>query len=199
MNRNSPRTEPCGTPYSSLEVVELDLNNGHIVSDHQGMRQTSWWQHHSYHMSFSTSAACRLTNAAVTCPNQRVVSWVKSWVRKSDSSCESSPVSKSQVNNSVETSNFSPEVGKYLHNHIQVDVGKDRISFEEIIGVYGFGEKILESCQSRRLTTSNTWFKKEDKKRITYKSGKADWLSDCFTAHRHKNWLIDWLLYGTSV
>jgi len=33
--------EPNCTPYSSLEVVELDLEQRLIVSDHQGVRQTS--------------------------------------------------------------------------------------------------------------------------------------------------------------
>jgi len=58
-------------------------------------------------------------------------------------------------------------------------VGKDRNGYEEIMGVYGFGdrnkdgEKLLKFCQSRRLTVSNTLFAKEDEKRIIYKSGGA--------------------------
>jgi len=65
-------------------------------------------------------------------------------------------------------------IGCDLNGHME----KDRNFFEEIMGVYGFGErkedgeKILEFCQSRRLTVSNTLFQIEDKKRITYKSGE---------------------------
>jgi len=58
-------------------------------------------------------------------------------------------------------------------------VGKNRNGFEQVMEVYGFGDRnedgetILEFCQSTRLTVSNTLFKKEDEKRKTYKSGGA--------------------------
>jgi len=70
-------------------------------------------------------------------------------------------------------------------------VGKDINGFEEIMEVYGFGgrnedgKKILEFSQSRRLTVSNTLLKKEDEKRITYKSGGAKTQIDYILVRRN--------------
>ena len=56
-------------------------------------------------------------------------------------------------------------------------VGRDRNRFEDVMGIDGYGERnvdvenILEICQSRQLKILNTMFKKEDKKKITYKNG----------------------------
>jgi hypothetical protein len=63
-----------------------------------------------------------------------------------------------------------------LNGHI----GDDCEGFEEIMGIYGFGERnrdgerILEFCQGRELMVLNTMFKKDREKKITYKSGGAE-------------------------
>ena len=62
-------------------------------------------------------------------------------------------------------------IGGDLNGH----VGRDRNGFEDVIIIDGYGkrnvdgENILEICQSRQLKILNTMFKKEDKKKITYK------------------------------
>ena len=59
-------------------------------------------------------------------------------------------------------------------------VGEERKGFEDIVGPYGFGvrnregERILEFCQSKGLKVINTTFKKERKRKITYKSGEVE-------------------------
>ncbi len=63
-------------------------------------------------------------------------------------------------------------IGGDLNGHI----GMDRNGFEDVMGIYSFGErnaegeKILEFCQSRNLNITNTMFKKSREKKITYKS-----------------------------
>jgi len=67
-------------------------------------------------------------------------------------------------------------IGGDLNGH----VGRDRNGFEDVMGIDGYGERnvdgenILEICQSRQLKILNTMFKKEDKKKITYKNGDRE-------------------------
>ena len=67
-------------------------------------------------------------------------------------------------------------IGGDLNGH----VGRDRNGFEDVMGIDGYGERnadgenILEICQSRKLKILNTMFKKEDKKKITYKNGDTE-------------------------
>ena len=78
-------------------------------------------------------------------------------------------------------------IGGDLNGH----VGKDNKGFEEVMGIYGFGERnedgenILDFCQSRRLSILNTMFKKEKGKMITYKSGGAETQIDYILVRRN--------------
>ena len=75
-------------------------------------------------------------------------------------------------------------IGNILKNVIGGDlnghVGRDRNGFEDVMGIDKYGERnvdgenILEICQSRQLKNLNTMFKKEDKKKITYKNGDRE-------------------------
>ena len=78
-------------------------------------------------------------------------------------------------------------IGNILENEILViggdlngHVGRDRNGFEDVMGIDGYGERnvdgenILKICQSRQLKILNTMFKKEDKKKITYKNGDSE-------------------------
>ncbi len=62
------------------------------------------------------------------------------------------------------------------NGHIEVE----REGFQDIMGVYGWGERnrererILEFCQSRELNVLNTMLKKDREKKITYKSGGVE-------------------------
>ena len=67
-------------------------------------------------------------------------------------------------------------IGEDMNGH----VGRDRNGFEDVMGIDEYGERnadgenILEICQSRRLKILNTMFKKEVKKKITYKNGDRE-------------------------
>jgi hypothetical protein len=80
-------------------------------------------------------------------------------------------------------------LGGDLNGH----VGKDRKGFEEIMGVNGFGvrnedgEKILEFCQGRKLRIVNTMFKKDDRQKVTYKSGGAETQIDYMLVRENGN------------
>ena len=56
-------------------------------------------------------------------------------------------------------------------------VGKRTDSFEGVRGGYGIGERnvegkmLLEFCDEKELCVANTWFKKKDKKKVTFCSG----------------------------
>ena len=56
-------------------------------------------------------------------------------------------------------------------------VGKYAVGFEGVDGGNGVGKRnaegrrLLEFCDGRELCVANTWFKKTDKKKITYSAG----------------------------
>ena len=64
-------------------------------------------------------------------------------------------------------------IGGDLNGH----VGKERGGYEEVMGIYGFGDRnregeyILDFCLGKGLRIMNTMFKKEREKMITFKSG----------------------------
>jgi len=78
-------------------------------------------------------------------------------------------------------------IGGDLNGH----VGKDRNSFEDVMGIDGYGERnadgeiILEICQSRQLKILNTMFKKKDRHKITYKSGNKETQVDYILARKN--------------
>jgi exonuclease III len=78
-------------------------------------------------------------------------------------------------------------IGGDLNGH----VGKDNKGFEEVMGIYGFGERneygesILDFCQSRSLMILNTMFKKKKEKIFTYKSGGAETQIDYILLRRN--------------
>ena len=64
-------------------------------------------------------------------------------------------------------------VGGDVNGHI----GDENIGYEEVMGSYGYGtrndegETVLDICKFHRLRILNTYFKKEEEKLVTYKSG----------------------------
>ena len=67
-------------------------------------------------------------------------------------------------------------IGGDLNGH----VGKERGGYEEVMGIYGFGDRnregeyILDFCLAKGLRIMNTMFKKEREKMITFKSSGRD-------------------------
>ena len=65
-------------------------------------------------------------------------------------------------------------VGGDVNGHI----GDENTGYEEVMGKYGYGTKneegaaVLDICKFHRLRILNTYFKKEEEKRVTYKSGE---------------------------
>ena len=59
-------------------------------------------------------------------------------------------------------------------------VGEEIESFEGVYGGNGIcqrnaeGRMLLEFCDERELCVANTWFKKTDKRKITFKSGNNE-------------------------
>ena len=60
------------------------------------------------------------------------------------------------------------------------DVGKCAEGFEGIHGGYGKGKRnaegrmLLDFCDQKELCVANTWYKKKDKRKVTYSSGGND-------------------------
>ena len=83
-------------------------------------------------------------------------------------------------------------IGGDLNGH----VGTVRDGFEEIMGIYGYGERntdgenILEFCQGRRLRILNSMFKKEREKKVTYKSGGVETQIDYILARKNERMMI---------
>ena len=56
-------------------------------------------------------------------------------------------------------------------------VGKQADGFEGVHGGSGFGERnlegrrLLEFCDEKELCVANTWFKKRDQRKVTFRSG----------------------------
>ena len=50
--------------------------------------------------------------------------------------------------------------------------------FDGVHGVYGVGQRslevrmLLEFCQEKELCVSNTWFKREEKRKVTFRMGE---------------------------
>ena len=67
-------------------------------------------------------------------------------------------------------------IGGDLNGHI----GSDRVGFEEVRGLHGFGEAnregetIMEFAKNQNLRILNTYFKKDRNKTVTYASGGAE-------------------------
>ena len=63
-------------------------------------------------------------------------------------------------------------IGADLNGHI----GKERLGYENVHGGWGFGERdkegvsILEFAETHELSISNTWFRRDEKRLITYSS-----------------------------
>ena len=59
-------------------------------------------------------------------------------------------------------------------------LGKCAEGFGDIQGGYGIGERnaegrmLLDFCDQKELCVANTWFKKNDKRKMTYSSGGND-------------------------
>ena len=63
-------------------------------------------------------------------------------------------------------------------------VGEEIEGFEGVHGGNGIGQRnaegrmLLEFCDERELCVANTWFKKTDKRKITFKSGNNESLQN---------------------
>ena len=83
-------------------------------------------------------------------------------------------------------------IGGDLNGH----VGRDRSGFEEVMGIYGYGERneagesILELCQGRKLRVVNTMFKKEDRQKVTFKSGGVESQIDYMLVRPNENVMV---------
>merc|ERR1712227_154580 len=75
-------------------------------------------------------------------------------------------------------------IGADLNGHI----GKDRLGYENEHGGWGFGERdkegvsILEFAETHELSISNTWFRRDEKRLITYSSGESKSMIDYILA-----------------
>ena len=104
---------------------------------------------------------------------------------------------------------FEDEIGR-IPKSVILMIGRDDVGYEQVMGRYGYGSKnsegemVLGICKNHNLKILNTYFKKEEQKLITYKSGNTqiDLLlirkvrglnctdchamagEDCFTVHR---------------
>ena len=64
--------------------------------------------------------------------------------------------------------------------HFNGDVGKCAEGFEGIHGGYEIGKRIadgkmlLDLCDQKELCVANTWYKKRNKRKVTYSSGGND-------------------------
>ena len=67
--------------------------------------------------------------------------------------------------------------GLIIGGDMNAHVGRDTGGYEDVLGLYGYGERnaegtnLLDICKNQRLRILNTYFKKEQEKRITYKAG----------------------------
>ena len=70
--------------------------------------------------------------------------------------------------------------GLILAGDTNAHIGTDITGYEEVLGLYGFGdrngegEQVLTICKSHELRVLNTFFKKGKEKRITYKVAGAE-------------------------
>ena len=61
-----------------------------------------------------------------------------------------------------------------------VVLGKCTEGFDGIHGGYGIGKRNAEGrmlqdfCDQKKLCVANTWYKKKDKRKVTYSSGGSD-------------------------
>ena len=59
-------------------------------------------------------------------------------------------------------------------------VGQSRVGYEDVMGIYGFGNvnaegrTILNFCKNQNLRITNTYFQKPPEKLITFKSGETE-------------------------
>ena len=57
-------------------------------------------------------------------------------------------------------------------------VGKQSDAYEDVHGGNGIGERnmegkmLLEFCDEKELCVANTWFRKEEKRKVTYSAGE---------------------------
>ena len=70
--------------------------------------------------------------------------------------------------------------GLILAGDLNCHIGNIRTGYESVMGDYGFGTSnvegiaMLDICKNQNLKISNTYFKKDREKLITYKSGEAE-------------------------
>ena len=62
-------------------------------------------------------------------------------------------------------------------------VGKQSEGYEDVHGGNGIGErnvegKMLEFCDEKELCVANTWFRKWEKRKVTYSTGGNEWEID---------------------
>ena len=64
-------------------------------------------------------------------------------------------------------------------------VGRHIDSFDGVHGGYGVGQRnlegrmLLEFCLDKELCASNTWFKREEKRKVTFRMGENETEIDC--------------------
>ena len=69
--------------------------------------------------------------------------------------------------------------GLVIGGDVNAHVGTDTAGYEDVLGVYGFGERnpegetVLNLCKNQGMRVLNSYFKKETEKQITYKSGES--------------------------
>ena len=81
--------------------------------------------------------------------------------------------------------------GLIVGGDFNAHVGRDISGYEDVLGLYGFGERnpegenLLDLCKNHSLRVLNSFYKKEREKLITYKSGEAETQIDLLLM-RHK-------------
>ena len=81
--------------------------------------------------------------------------------------------------------------GLIIGGDFNAHVGRDISGYEEVLGLYGFGERnpegenLLDLCKNHSLRVLNSFYRKAREKLITYKSGDAETQIDLLLM-RHK-------------
>ena len=79
-----------------------------------------------------------------------------------------------------EIGRLNPSDGLVIGGDVNAHVGTDIEGYEEVLGLYGFGERnpegvtVLDICKNQGLRVLNSYFKKGREKKITFKSGGAE-------------------------
>ena len=85
------------------------------------------------------------------------------------------------------------QVGGDMNGH----VGEKAEGFEGVHGGRGFGsrnvegEMLLEFAEARGMMVLNTWFDKEDSKKVSYESGGCKTVVDYIMVKQRDRWMVE--------